>query len=229
MQVSHAFNTTKQKIRAASFWRSATPIPGGNGIYILAVNEMDAYMSAVYGATPNIKGMEVTINGLQGLIVFGGAHVEFWDGSSILQNGGDGAVMVPSYIWSRPYIKFWEISTRSSDDDDDGSDTEDDVVPEWVQGWWHVYDGNNYYYYFSGRGIVTYIKTAPNPNWVPPMNVGNQGRVTMTAHGLKIVWNPADGGQTIEDFTRLGWTSETDMNGASNRYAPLYARKIKKK
>ena len=54
----------------------------------------------------------------------------------------------------------------------------------------------------------------------------NQGQFSMTEHGLNIVWNPANGGQTRETFTRVGWTSQREMNGVSNRYAPLFAKKI---
>ena len=39
-----------------------------------------------------------------------------------------------------------------------------------------------------------------------------------------IVWNPADGGITVETFSGATIGS-TSMNGVSNRYAPLYAKK----
>src|SRR5262249_24579 len=222
-------NATPHRIKAGSFRRNSEVIAGGNGIYILAVDELDAYLTATYGKTEDIRatqGRDVTkmqayIKDFKGLLIFAGSPTEFWDGNRILQSGGGGAMMNPGYIWSRPFIKFWEIT--------DGSDSKNDpdVVPKWVQGWWTVYDGNYYYYYFSGAGIVTYIKKKPNPAWTPPMTIGNQGKVTMTDHGLKIVWNPADGGQTMETVTRLGWSSETEMNGESDRYAQLFARKLK--
>jgi len=89
-------------------------------------------------------------------------------------------------------------------------------------GWWTVYDGNYYYYFFSPDGLVNYIETKPNPKWVPPKTIGNQGKVTLIANGLSILWKPTEpGGQaTKEDFTRLNWTSTTEMNGVSSKYSP---------
>lgn len=100
------------------------------------------------------------------------------------------------------------------------------AVPQWVTGWWTVYDGNSYYYYFSDQALVTYTKIRPaNAKAAPPKSPLNEGKVTMTAQGLVIDWNPADGGATKETFTRAG-ASERDMNGVSNRYAPLSAKKM---
>jgi hypothetical protein len=100
-------------------------------------------------------------------------------------------------------------------------------VPAWARGWWAVYDGNYYYYYFYPDGMVIYIKTKPDPTWLPPRTVGNQGQVTMASHGLSIIWNSTGRGPpTRETFTRLGWTSTTEMNGESNKYALMYAKKM---
>lgn len=100
-------------------------------------------------------------------------------------------------------------------------------VPPWLLGWWSVFDGNQYYYYFSAQQ-VTYTKTKPSNLSAPPAKGGlNYGNVTIIDHGLEILWNPVGGGQTKETFTRVGWTSETEMNGDSTRYAKLFARKMK--
>jgi hypothetical protein len=93
-----------------------------------------------------------------------------------------------------------------------------------MNGWWTVYDGNYWYYYFSGDAFVVYTKTKPaSARAAPPRAPLNEGKVTMTGQGLVIDWNPADGGATKETFTRRG---ESEMNGTSNRYAPLFARKM---
>jgi hypothetical protein len=100
-------------------------------------------------------------------------------------------------------------------------------VPTWLLGWWSVYDGKQWYYYFSDQHWVTYTKTRPANVMTPPMKlVYNEGMVTMTQNGLIIDWNPADGGATKETFTRIGWSSQTEMHGVSNRYAPLSAKKL---
>ena len=58
------------------------------------------------------------------------------------------------------------------------------------------------------------------------MNIGNQGRLQMLEHGPRVTWNPLRNLQaTVETFTRVGWSSETEMNGTSNNYSPLFARK----
>lgn len=56
----------------------------------------------------------------------------------------------------------------------------------------------------------------------------NEGTVTISATPPHVVidWNPADDGATKESFTRVGWTSESAMNGVSNRYSPLFAKKM---
>jgi hypothetical protein len=225
IQVSHAFNATNHKIPASSFWRANPVIPGGNGNYLQAVNELESYLVSRYGGTEDIKAtqggdvakMKKHIGGKQGLLIFGEAHTEFWNQSNILQSGGGAGGMNQSYIWSRAKVLFWEI----------GEESAAQQVPIWLQGWWTVYDGNYYYYYFSDQLIVTYTKAKPSsPVAAPPRAPMNEGKVTMTEHGLVIDWNPADGGATKETFTRLGWTSEREMNGVSNRYAPLFARKM---
>ena len=103
-----------------------------------------------------------------------------------------------------------------------------DSTPEWVLGWWSVYDTNQYYYYFYEGGEVVYTKTRPAAPSALPKNPGNTGTVTMTEHGLDIRWRPFPnaGGPTIEKFTRMGWSSTKEMFGSSNKYGGLSARKI---
>ena len=54
----------------------------------------------------------------------------------------------------------------------------------------------------------------------------NSGRVTVseTAPHVVLEWNPDDGGATVEKFRY--WGNKREMNGTSNRYSPLFARKL---
>jgi hypothetical protein len=101
-------------------------------------------------------------------------------------------------------------------------------IPEWLTGWWSVNDTNQYYYHFSDGGEVTHTRSQPASGKAPPpKHAGNRGTVRMTDHGLDILWNViAPGGPTIEKFTRMGWSSTTEMFGTSNKYGGLSARKI---
>jgi hypothetical protein len=98
---------------------------------------------------------------------------------------------------------------------------------DWAIGWWKVSDGNVYYYYFYGDSDVIYIKQPPNKTWIPPKNTGRKGRVTPLPHGMKVTWPPfSDEDATEETFTRMEWTSTTDMFATSTKYSPLGAKKL---
>lgn len=106
-----------------------------------------------------------------------------------------------------------------------GSDAK--TLPAWLQGWWTVYDGNYYYYYFSESPAVVYTKTKPAGGSAPaPVHPANRGTVTLTENGCKITWNPTGaGGPTIEKFWQLHAKGD-EMNGESNKYSQLFARKM---
>jgi Type VI secretion system (T6SS), amidase effector protein 4 len=230
LQMSHALNATGQKISSRSYRRDNAPIAGN--YYIQAVDELEHYLIGRYGRTEDIKKdttgktrneaqMKQYLDGKQGVLVFrssgAGAHTELWDGKNIIQKAGAPGGMNEQYVFSQPRILFWEVSESA----------DPNPVPSWLPGWWNVYDGNQYYYYFSDQHGVTYTKVAPTNLSAPPQKSPlNEGTVTMTEHGLVIDWNPADGGATKETFTRVGWSSQTEMNGVSNRYAPLFAKKM---
>jgi hypothetical protein len=103
-------------------------------------------------------------------------------------------------------------------------------VPDWLIGWWTVYDGQYYYYYFRDNGKVIYIKKAPNKIWVPPEGTGSSGTFQFIKDEItfRVTWSKMEAGEdtTVETFTRVGWTSTTEMNGDSSKYAPLFARKM---
>ncbi len=232
VQVSHALNKAGLKIPKQGYRRANSLIAGD--YYILAVDELEQYLSWRYGRGEEIKHnhktlaeMKAYLNGKQGILLFrdGGAgyHTELWDNDHILQNGldpisGGGAVMNQANIFSKPRVVFWEVAQP-------GTSGASSTNPDWLQGWWEVYDGNYYYYYFSAEDIVTYTKTKPKSTVAPPVKMPlNEGDVTITDDGKIVIdWNPADGGETVETFTRLG---DGKMSGVSNRYAPLSATKM---
>jgi hypothetical protein len=230
VQMSHALNLAGQIIPSRSYRRSNSAI--GSYYYILAVDELEQYLAGRYGRGEEIKtasrrdkaSIKKYLNGKQGILCFrsagAGAHTELWDKSRILQDGApssSGAAMNQDYIFGQPRVVFWETT---------GSIPARVIVPPWLQGWWEVYDGNYYYYYFNDENVVTYTKTKPaNTSMSPYKMPMNEGDVTVSDDETQITidWNPADGGETQEIFTKR---SPTTMNGTSNRYAPLFATKI---
>ncbi len=232
LQVSHALNSVKEFIPPHSF-RRANPSLGGQ-YYLQAVDELEVYLSGRYGRGENIRRVAATkklrnpdemkayIKGKQGILLFrnngAGQHTEIWDTDTTLQNGQVPGVYVGPKVFENERVLFWEVSAPG---------VGVNPVPEWLQGWWSVFDGVQYYYYFSNQHIVTYTKTKPKYLSEPPQKTPlNEGEVTISSlpnRSFSIVWGEADGGTTKETFVPLG----TDkMNGASNRYAPLTAEKM---
>ena len=228
MQVSLSFNATRSPItKVGSRDRENTTLADGRN-YILAVNEFRAFLTYRYGPTNQVEDWS-QIRGMKGVLIFGDAHIELWDGDQPLQSAAGlaahgrkaGAVMRPDFLARKPQW-FWELT---GDRTEAASD-----VPDWLVGWWTIYDGAYYYYYFFGDGAVVYIDQRPNAKWIPPKTIGNRGVVVKndTVHGFKVTWGTIKGETipTIEDFTPLGWSSQTEMNASSNKYSPIYARKM---
>lgn len=236
VQVSHALNMAGRRIPTHSFRRRNAQI--GSFYYLLAVDELEMHLSGVYGRGESIKKsssghtrslaeMKKHIDGRQGILVFrnngAGHHTELWDRTHILQDGkavsGGGAVMNQENIFGQPRVLFWDV----------GADAPGTApIPPWLTGWWHVNDGQDYYYYFSDQHVVTYTKTKPSNLNIPPAKIPmNEGSVHLSFHDavITIDWNPADGGETQEIFTRLP-TTINQMAGVSNRYGPLMATKM---
>jgi hypothetical protein len=99
-----------------------------------------------------------------------------------------------------------------------------DATLSWLLGWWKVWDGNTYYYYFGKAGTVQYTKTPPAGNG-PPAKPNNRGSYTLTADTLVITWAPLGGPPTVETFGNA-FTGAKLMNGTSNKYSPLVAKRI---
>jgi hypothetical protein len=227
MQASLSFNATNSPIpKAGSRDRENTTLNGGKH-YILAVNEFRAYLTYRYGPTDQVSDWS-QIKGVRGVLIFGDAHIELWDGDQPLQSSAglaahgrnSGAVMRPDFLATKPQW-FWELT---------GDKTEVASIPDWLTGWWTIYDGNYYYYYFFKDGSVVYIEQKPSTHWIPPKTVGNHGVVVKNddVHGFRVTWGMVKGETipTIEDFTPRDWSSQTEMNASSNKYSPIYARKM---
>lgn len=237
VQISHALNKVGQHIPANGFRRANSRIE--TSYYILAVDELEQYLSGRYGRGEEIKRdpagkvrstveMKQHLDGKQGILLFrsagAGHHTELWDKTHIIQDGkaisGGGAIMNESNIFGQQRVLFWEVIEETA-----GLNP----VPGWLVGWWHVTDGNTYYYYFSDQHVVTYTKVEPKNLAAPPVKTPlNEGTVIISPSVPEIVidWNPADGGATKESFTCEPSNSESKMRGVSNRYAPLLATKM---
>lgn len=237
VQVSHALNKSGQLIPPKSFRRSNSKI-GPSFYYLLAVDELEQYLSANFGrgeeikktasgATRSMADMKTHLAGKKGILVFrnegAGHHTELWEDTHILQDGkavsGGGAVMNEANIFGQARVLFWPTIPEKS-----GLQG----VPSWLRGWWKVWDGNTYYYHFTNHHIATYVKVAPSSVSLPPLKMPlNEGTVTISQNATQVVinWNPADGGATTETFSSQG-TNPTKMHGVSNRYSPLVATKM---
>jgi hypothetical protein len=228
MQASLSFNATGSLIpKAGSRDRDNTTLAGGKN-YILAVNEFRAYLTYRYGATDQVNDWS-EIKGLKDVLIFGDAHIELWDGDQPLQSSAGlaahgrnpGAMMRQDFLATKPQW-FWELTGDNAEVPSD--------IPDWLTGWWTIYDGSYYYYYFFKDGSVVYIEQKPSTHWIPPKTIGNRGVVVKNdaGHGFKVTWGVLKGETipTIEDFTPLGWSSQTEMNATSNKYSPIYARKM---
>jgi hypothetical protein len=228
MQASLSFNASGAPIpKAGSRDRDNTTLAGGKH-YVLAVDEFRAYLTYRYGPTDQV-GDWSELKGMKGVLIFSDKHIELWDGDQPLQSAAGlaahkrnkDAVMLPSFLATQPQW-FWELTGDKAE----GAS----VIPEWLAGWWTVYDTNYYYYYFFKDGAVVHIDQKPNAHWIPPKTIGNRGSVVKNekVHGFTVTWGMIKGESkpTIEDFTPLGWSSQTEMNATSNKYGPIYARKM---
>jgi hypothetical protein len=119
------------------------------------------------------------------------------------------------------------LNGGGKEDEDPNAAKKAPAVPEWLPGWWTVYDGTYYYYHFTDNFAVAYVKSKPASAKAPaPKTPSNRGKVIVVEHGVKVVWGALDGCPTQETYTRCNWTSETEMNGVSNKYSPLFARRL---
>ena len=123
VQVSHAFNMAGFPIpetypRARRF-NSPIKIKGTTYYYLLAVDEMETYLTQEYGPGElvshdgnrkrNYLQVQSYLKGRTGLLVMRdstpGVHTEFWDGSSFLQKD-----MAVKHLLELPRVLFWDCT-----------------------------------------------------------------------------------------------------------------------
>ncbi|MCI0738220.1 MAG: type VI secretion system amidase effector protein Tae4 [Gemmataceae bacterium] len=133
IQVSYALNNSGAPLpKSSSFITNEPPIgtrkvrlfPGGGDIYIIDVYDMRAYLDGRYGEAENYRGskdkMIEAISGRQGIIRFGRAHVDVWEGDRFHQQASPSLPGIPvtdSGTWGAASTKqigifFWEVGSR---------------------------------------------------------------------------------------------------------------------
>jgi Type VI secretion system (T6SS), amidase effector protein 4 len=125
VQVSHCFNMAGLPIpRMYPGMRRPNDGQKINGViyyYLLAVDEMEKYLTETYGPgdlvrSDDDKGLKRTaaevkayLKGRQGILVmregWAGVHTELWDGSSFLQKD-----MAVDHLLTRPRVLFWDCT-----------------------------------------------------------------------------------------------------------------------
>jgi hypothetical protein len=231
MQLSHALNaagvTIPERGKPGRRWDGKNPaIPGGNGNYLLAVDEVEDFLTGRFGRTDEAKGnpasmwpLKKPLLGREGILVFRdggeGYHTELWNGRQVHQSTISGN-MTESGIFAQKRVLFWEVLSG------EGRPS----LPEWLRGWWEVKDGNTYYYWFSDQPGAFYTEKRPTsasmlPEAAMPQNYAT---VKMAAGGPILTWRAVGQLQsTVETFTRL---PNGTMRGTSNQYGPLTATKM---
>ncbi len=136
VQVSYALNNSGAPIMDGKYWvpemgRHSRFVKDAMGQrYLIEVCDMGAYLDGVYGKAENFRGskeeMIAEISGRQGIIRFGKAHIDIWEGDRFHQEAtktmpDDWAQgKSPVIVWNRPSVKstgiyFWEVTgPRSS-------------------------------------------------------------------------------------------------------------------
>lgn len=125
IQVSHALNVASQTIPPTNptARRNATQpirVEGVSRNYILAVDELEAWLTFKYGAGLDVRAfaglpststdmaaMKRQLSTVKGILLFreppgAGLHTELWDGRQILQRDMDEA-----HLFSRPRVLVW--------------------------------------------------------------------------------------------------------------------------
>lgn len=236
LQVCHAFNKSGIRIPSGNFRpldpkRVAEEIPRKSGVYyLMAVDEMINYMSGAFGppivlgaarsaSRADVAALTAMVQGLEGVMTFGNGHIELWNKYNIVQDSG-AMVMDAGWVWKQKPVRFWRIGSASAT-----AFSGTDFLR--FGGWWDVNDGEQYYYYIDGKTKkVSYTKARPANSTIRNVNVHlNSGDITIAGSKIIFDWDPADGGATRETFT-LDSSDPTTMNGRSNRYGDLLAKKM---
>lgn len=129
VQVSHAFNMSGHPIPPLWDGQRRDPsrikIDGVNRYYLLAVDEMEKYMTGRYGPGELLmvdadgkrrkaKQIKAYLKGRQGLLVMNAHtpsdHTELWDGEHMVQPG-----MAVDHLLELSRVMFWDCSFAPAD------------------------------------------------------------------------------------------------------------------
>lgn len=123
VQVSHALNMAgmlvPQNYTGARRLNSRITINGTAYYYLLAVDEMERYLTQLYGsgelvsAGRNANEIKKYLRGRKGILVMRdpspGIHTELWDGNSFLQKD-----MAVDHLLGLPRVLFWECTLAAA-------------------------------------------------------------------------------------------------------------------
>ncbi len=139
IQVSYALNMSGSPISRGDFLvpemrRKSRFFSDTRGqLYLIEVCDMGAYLNGTYGLAENYRGskeeMKRGIAGRKGIIRFGAAHIDLWEGDRFHQentatmpdNWANG--QPPVIVWTRPSVLvtgifFWEVNWMVSSVDE---------------------------------------------------------------------------------------------------------------
>ncbi len=133
IQVSYALNLSGAPIVEGDYdvpemGRKSRFIPDDAGrLYLIEVCDMGAYLNGRYGIAENYQGtkdeMKKEIEGRKGIIRFGRAHIDVWEGDRFHQEGTGSMPdawakgQPPVVVWDAPSVKtvgiyFWPVALR---------------------------------------------------------------------------------------------------------------------
>ena len=239
IQVSYALNLSGAPIERGDYWvpewgrysRYASDKSGR--LYLIEVCDMGAYLNK-YGVAENHKGtvdqMKQKIAGRKGILRFGIAHIDLWDGKRFHQESGPGLPdswakgQPPVAVWGAKSVQsagiyFWEATGSAA-----SKLAPTTAPPEWLKGWWKVWDGGTYYYYFGEGGGVVYTRKKPANTRARPARADNTGIYSYAANRLVIDWKWVTGAEVAcQELFYNASPQCRQMNATSNLYSPLVA------
>lgn len=125
VQVSHSLNMSgfpvSQMYMGARRPNDGQKINGTRYYYVLAVDEMEAYLTDAYGPGELVRSdtdkalqrtapqVKAHLKGRKGILVMreglAGVHTELWDGNAFLQKD-----MATDHLLTRPRVLFWDCT-----------------------------------------------------------------------------------------------------------------------
>jgi hypothetical protein len=242
IQVSYALNLSGAPIETGTYkvperGRNSRFYPDKRGrLYLIEVCDFGAYLNGKYGPAENYRGteaqMKAKIAGRKGIIRFGEAHIDLWEGDRFHQEAGPSLPdnwakgQPPVVIWTRPSVKatgifFWETGGGGSADPAVDDPRCGWPTPPWLLGWWQVRWRNDVYYYlFEPNGRVKWSGIRPLSDARSMASVGDNGTCVAMGSKISIRWNASG---SLEEFDRA---NNQNMSGIWNKREPLTATKL---